>query len=163
MKILMASDCYTFQIGGVTNAILSLENGLRREGCQVKVLALSDTRGSRKDGENYYLRSWRFPDYPEHRISFAFHDSLLDELAAWKPDIVHIHTEATMGMMAKNIAKTQHATTQQRNNLFFSLFCAVGFAEGEVVDYLVEGGEVAEAAAVEIGYGVCAAAVHAEQ
>ena len=109
MKILMASDCYTFQTGGVTNAILSLENGLRREGCQVRVLALSDTHRSWKDGENYYIRSRRFPDYPEHRISFAFHDPLLDELAAWKPDIVHIHTEATMGMMAKNIAGKAHA------------------------------------------------------
>ncbi len=105
MKVLLASDCYTFQTGGVTSAIHALETGLREAGCEVQVLALSDSRRSYKDGDVYYLRSHRFPDYPEHRFSFAFRDPLVTELIGWKPDIVHAHTEFTIGWIAKAVAR----------------------------------------------------------
>ena len=105
MKVLLATDCYLFQTGGVTGAVLALESGLRKEGCEVKVLALSDSRRSYRDGDSYFLRSCRFPDYPEHRITFARHDPLLDELIAWNPDLVHIHTEASAGWKARMIAE----------------------------------------------------------
>lgn len=122
MKILLATDCYTFQTGGVTNVVLALENGLRREGCQVKVLALSNDHRSYREGDSYYIRSLRFPDYPEHRISFSFHDPLLDELAAWKPDIVHIHTEATAGMMGKAIAKKVRCPIVMTTHTYYEYF-----------------------------------------
>ncbi len=60
MKVLLATDCYTFQTGGVTNVVLSLESGLRRKGCEVKVLALSNTHKSYKEGESFYIRSSPF-------------------------------------------------------------------------------------------------------
>ena len=105
MKVLLATDCYIFQTGGITNVVVSLENGLRREGCEVKVLALSDKNKSYKEGDRYFIRSFRFRAYPEHRISFVRHDPLLAELAAWQPEIIHLHTEASAGRMAKALAR----------------------------------------------------------
>lgn len=122
MKVLLATDCYIFQTGGVANVVLSLENGLRKKGCEVKVLALSNSHRSYKDGESYFIRSFRFYDYPEHRISFAFHDPLLEELTAWKPDIIHIHTEATAGMMAKAIARKTDTPVVMTTHTDFEYF-----------------------------------------
>ena len=94
MKVLLATDCYLFQTGGVTSVVTSLENGMRKNGCEVKVLALSNSNRSYREGDSYFVRSRRFPDYPEHRFSLAMHDPLLDELMEWNPDIIHIHTDA---------------------------------------------------------------------
>ena len=53
MKILITSDCYAFQTGGVASVVLSLEHGLRALGHEVKVLALSNSRRSFREGETY--------------------------------------------------------------------------------------------------------------
>lgn len=105
MKVLIATDCYTFQTGGITNVVLSLEKGLRDRGHEVKVLALSNTGKSYRDGDSYYVGSLPFPDYPEHRFSLNLKDPLVSELIAWNPDIIHLHTEFTICRMAKYIAR----------------------------------------------------------
>ena len=82
MKILITSNCYAFQTGGVASVVLSLEHGLRALGHEVKVLALSNSRRSFREGETCYVRSFPFVFYPEQRRSLALHDPLLDELKA---------------------------------------------------------------------------------
>ena len=82
MKTLITSDCYAFQTGGVASVVLSLEHGLRALGHEVKVLALSNSRRSFREGETCYVRSFPFVFYPEQRRSLALHDPLLDELKA---------------------------------------------------------------------------------
>ncbi len=105
MKILLATDCYRFQTNGITSVVLSLEDGLRKLGCEVRVLALSDSRKSFRDGDAFFIGSHLVNKKQEHRVSFAWHDPLLKELAAWRPDLIHIHTEGTIAWMAKKIAK----------------------------------------------------------
>ena len=122
MKVLLATDCYTFQTGGITAVVLALENGLREAGCQVKVLALSNSHRSYKEGESYYIRSFPFYDYPEHRAALALHDPLLDELTAWKPDIVHIHTEFSAALLAKAIAKKANCPVVMTTHTYFEYF-----------------------------------------
>ena len=122
MKVLLATDCYLFQTGGVTSVVTSLENGMRKNGCEVKVLALSNSNRSYREGDSYFIRSHRFPDYPEHRFSLAMHDPLLDELAEWNPDIIHIHTEATAGWMAQIIAKKTKTPVVMTTHTDFEYF-----------------------------------------
>lgn len=122
MKVLLATDCYLFQTGGVTGVVLALEDGLRKKGCEVKVLALSDSCHSYREGDSYFLRSIRFPDYPEHRITFARHDPLLDELIAWNPDLIHIHTEASAGWKAKAIAEKTDSPVIMTTHTDFEYF-----------------------------------------
>ena len=136
MKVLLATDCYFFQTGGVTNVVLSLENGLRKNGCEVKVLALSNSHRSYKEGDSYYIRSLRFPDYPEHRISLAMRDPLLDELTAWEPDIIHIHTEASAGWMAKKIAREAKKPVVMTTHTDFEYFIFGRFRNAPVVKML---------------------------
>lgn len=109
MKILMASDCYIFQTGGVTNVVLSLVHGLRAKGHDVRVLALSDSSQSYKDDYSYFIGSYPAFYYPEQRRSRITKDPLFDELIEWKPDIIHLHTEGSISRMVDIIAKKTQA------------------------------------------------------
>ena len=136
MKILLASDCYTFQTGGVTTVVVALEKGLRAQGHEVKVLALSNTRRSYKEGDSYYIGSLPFPDYPEHRFSFRLHDPLIDELIGWDPDIIHIHTEFTVCRMAKYIAKKTDTPIVMTTHTDFEYFNFGRFRNTAFVSFL---------------------------
>ena len=132
MKILITTDCYIFQTGGVANVILALEHSLRNLGHEVRVLALSDNGRSRKVGESYFIRSFPFIFYPEQRRSFALRDPLLNELKAWKPDLIHIHTEASTALMAHAIARETGAPIVMTTHTDFAYFILgrFGYAPG---------------------------------
>ena len=105
MRILIASDCYKLNTNGVTVVILGLSDGLRQRGHEVKVLSLSNTRHSFRDGDDYYIRSLPSLFYPDVRTSLARKDPLIEEIVAWKPDIVHLHTDGSAHHLAVEIAE----------------------------------------------------------
>ena len=136
MKVLISTDCYTYQTGGITNVVLSLERSLRDLGHEVKVLALSNSGRSYKEGESYYIRSIPFVFYPEQRRSMTRRDPLLDELKAWKPDIVHIHTEASTAGMARAIARETGAPIVMTTHTDFAYFVLGRFREVPILKKL---------------------------
>lgn len=105
MKILLTTDQYTYNIGGVTTAVLALSAGLKERGHEVKVLTVSENGQSHKDGDVYYVKSMPFPLYPGIRMSFSMHDPLVEELTKWKPDVIHVQSELSTYHMAKRIIK----------------------------------------------------------
>ena len=105
MKILQASDAHVYQINGVANVVNALAEGLRGAGNEVKVLALSSDRHSRREGDNYYIRSSPLAFYPDARMNLVHYHPMLRELAAWGPDIIHLHTEASVARMAFHLAR----------------------------------------------------------
>ncbi len=104
MKILIASDSYQ-QINGISNSVGLLVQGLREKGHDVRVLALSLTHKSYKDGGDYYIGSANALIYPDMRFSLDRYNELIDELVAWKPDIAHIQTEFSANFLAMRIVK----------------------------------------------------------
>jgi 1,2-diacylglycerol 3-alpha-glucosyltransferase len=136
MKVLISTDCYTYQTGGITNVVLSLERSLRDLGHEVKVLALSNSGRSYKEGESYYIRSIPFVFYPEQRRSMTRRDPLLDELKAWKPDIVHIHTEASTARMARAIAREAGAPIVMTTHTDFAYFIFGRFRDAPILKKL---------------------------
>lgn len=109
MKILIASDCYIFQTNGVTNVVITLSDELQARGHDVRILALANENTSSRRENAFLIRSVPTILYPDFRISFARRDPFLDELKAWKPDLIHLHTEASIARLAYNIAKSAHA------------------------------------------------------
>lgn len=103
MKILIATDTYTFQTSGAANMVKELAQGLRRQGHEVKVLAPSNDHRSFRIDDDYYLRSVRAFYYPDLRMSLAIRDPFLKELKEWDPDLIHLHTEGSMARMARII------------------------------------------------------------
>ncbi len=105
MKILIATDCYVFNLGGITASVLALQKGLRRCGHEVRTLSLSNANHSFRDGDDYYIRSFPAFYYPGMRISFAGNDPLLRELEAWGPDVIHVQTEGSARRFSIRIMK----------------------------------------------------------
>lgn len=105
MKILISTDCYMFNVGGITASVLALCAGLRHLGHEVKTLSLSNRYQSFRDKDDYYIKSFPAFYYPGMRMSFSARDPLLRELEEWKPDLIHIQTEGTSRCMALRISK----------------------------------------------------------
>ena len=106
MKILITSDCYYPVVNGVVRSVLNLKEGLSDLGHDVRVLTLSNTSKSYRDGDVYYVGSLSANKiYPQARISNLLADSHLDEIKAWGPDIIHSQSEFSSFIMAKRIEK----------------------------------------------------------
>ncbi len=109
MKILLATDAYTHLTNGVAVVVATLYNAYREKGHDVRVLTISGDRKGHKDGDVYYMPSFNVPLYPDVRMSAVRHHKYLKELKEWKPDIVHIHSEASCARMARSVAKSAGA------------------------------------------------------
>lgn len=105
MKILLVTDAYNHLTNGVAIVVKTLSQTFREKGHDVKVLTMSNTREAARDDEVYFMPSFSVPLYPELRMSAVRRHPFLEELKDWKPDIIHIHSEASASRMAKAIAK----------------------------------------------------------
>lgn len=105
MKILVATDCYKFNTGGITASVLALCTGLRRKGHEVKVLSPSNSHKSFRDGDDYFIKSVPAFYYPDMRVAFSIHNSLIKELEAWRPDIIHVQTEGSAYIISRRVMK----------------------------------------------------------
>ncbi|MBQ7718386.1 MAG: glycosyltransferase [Clostridia bacterium] len=105
MKILIATDCYKFNTGGITASVMALCAGLRRGGHEVKVISPSDCRRSFCDGDDYYIGSVPAFYYPGMRCAVSVNDAFIKELEAWQPDIIHVQTEGSAYRISKRIKK----------------------------------------------------------
>ena len=104
MKILICSDAYLYQTNGVRNVVITLANGLKQLGHDVRVLAPANGRKSFKKDGDCFIRSFPSFLYPDVRLCPVHSDPLIDELEQWKPDLIHVHTEADMARLAFKIA-----------------------------------------------------------
>ncbi|MBQ9324153.1 MAG: glycosyltransferase [Clostridia bacterium] len=104
MKILLASDCYIYQTNGVANVVMHLARELRKLGHEVRVLAPSKDRHDCKEQQDYFLGSVPAWYYPDSRVCYARHHAFIEELVAWKPDVIHLHTEGSIARRSFAIA-----------------------------------------------------------
>ena len=109
MRVLIATDGYRYNLGGVATSVLALSAGLRGCGHEVRVLALSNCHRSFRDGDDFFIRSFPALFYPDMRMSFAVRDPLLRELEAWQPDVIHIQTEGSARCLALRVQRQGHA------------------------------------------------------
>ncbi len=106
MRILIATDWYKPVINGVVTSVVNLENTLREQGHDVRVLTLSPNVHAREDEHVYYLRSLSINKiYPNARIIYSNARKYLKEIIAWKPEIIHTQCEFSSFFMAKRIAR----------------------------------------------------------
>lgn len=136
MKILIASDSYKYQTSGAANVVITLANELRSRGHSVKVLALSNTKHSFQDGDDYYIGSLPAFVYPDVRFSIVHHNRLLRELKAWKPDVIHMHTETSAARMARAIASADHTPFVMTSHTDYAQFLFGHFSDSRPVRLL---------------------------
>lgn len=105
MKILITTDAYGAMVNGVAVSVQNLYTALKTAGNDVRILTLSQDDHSYQDGDIYAIRSMPLAIYPNIRATFSFHDTLLDEILAWKPDIIHSQSEFFTFIFARKISR----------------------------------------------------------
>ena len=94
MKVLITTDWYAPVINGVVTSVLLLQRELERQGHDVRVVTLSNTMHSYKEGGVYYMGSVSANKiYPGARLRVNRTRSLVRELMGWRPDVIHSQCE----------------------------------------------------------------------
>ena len=94
MKILITTDWYAPIINGVVTSVLLLQRELEELGHEVRVVTLSNSIHSYREGPVYYMGSVSASKiYPGARLRMNRARSMMRELAAWRPDVIHSQCE----------------------------------------------------------------------
>ena len=108
MKILITTDAYENMINGVAVSVQNLYSALKAAGEEVRILTLSPDHTSYRKGDVYYIRSRALKIYPDARATLSYQDSLLDDILAWGPEVIHSQCEFFTFVFAKKIAKKRN-------------------------------------------------------
>lgn len=102
MRILIANDQHWPMKSGVATAARTLAQGLAAQGHEVLVVAPSQgRRGYFERDENYDIvrvRSIGLPFRKNLRVSVTYDREMRKVLDDFQPDIVHVHTQLTVGL-----------------------------------------------------------------
>ncbi len=94
MKVLITTDWYAPVVNGVVTSVLLLQRELEARGHEVRVVTLSNSLHTYKDGPVYYMGSVSANRiYPGARLRVNRTRSMLHELIAWRPDVIHSQCE----------------------------------------------------------------------
>ena len=106
MKVLITTDLYTVSTNGVVTSVQNLFDELTANGHDVRILTISDTLHSHKEGAVYYIRSVPLKAvYPDLRMPISYRHKLIQEIIDWKPDVVHSQCEFFSYQFAARIAR----------------------------------------------------------
>ncbi len=102
MRILIANDQHWPMRSGVATAARTLAQGLAQAGHTVLVVAPSQTGRGYKEVDECYIvrriRSFGLPFRKNLRVSVAYNRELRRILSEFEPDVVHVHTQLTVGL-----------------------------------------------------------------
>lgn len=103
MKIGMFSDTYDPQINGVASSVKILKNNLELLGHDVFVFTTTDPKATRDEKNVYRMPSVQVT--VDNRLSLYFPPTLIKEIWDMDLDVVHTHTEFTVGSLGWGVAK----------------------------------------------------------
>lgn len=105
MKVLITTDWYAPVVNGVVTSVLLLQRELEELGHEVRVFTLSDSLHSYTNGKVYYMGSISANKiYPGARFRLKRARSMMQELLAWKPDVIHSQCEFSSFRVAYSLS-----------------------------------------------------------
>lgn len=109
MKILITTDLFSTPTNGVVTSVSNLRTELTKRGHDVRILTLSGSLHTYKDGTVYYIKSVSLDFiYPAVRMPISYRNHLIQEIIDWKPDIIHSQCEFFSFQFALHISKALH-------------------------------------------------------
>lgn len=107
MRVGLFTDTYPPFVNGVSTSVLMLKKGLEKKGHEVYVITTNDDAFKYDfDEEEKVLR---VPGLPigiyDYRLAGVYPLRALNRIKKWKLDIIHSHTEFSVGIFARFIAK----------------------------------------------------------
>lgn len=104
-RVLLLSDSYRPTVNGVVTSIDELRQGLLEAGHDVRVLTVGPVRRTTFDGSVYRLPSLDASHiYPHARLGRPVDAETFADLLAWRPDVLHSHTEFVAFWWARRLA-----------------------------------------------------------
>ena len=104
MRIALVTDTYTPQVNGVTTVVVRIANVLREFGHQVVVVAPRYPKHTATDPSELRIHSAPFPPYPAIRLSLPQFSAVERFLDAFRPQVVHVATEGSLGLTGRRYA-----------------------------------------------------------
>ncbi len=112
LRVMIVTDQYEPMVGGVPTVTRDLAAGLAGRGHAVAVVAPSETRRSRSAAGGPgqatvvdYRGAVAWPWYEGQRLGLLAPASAGRLLAAFSPDVVHVHSPLTLGVAARSAAR----------------------------------------------------------
>src|SRR5882724_6005146 len=99
MRVTLVTETYFPQVNGVSRTLGQLVRALRSSGDQVQVVHPDYGEPAESDGD-CKVRSLPVPFYPELRLPIPPFGDILRSIDSFHPDLVHVATEATLGVTA---------------------------------------------------------------
>lgn len=139
-KILITTDLFTTNTNGVVTSVQNLFDELTANGHDVRILTLSDSLHSHKDGAVYYIRSVPLGAvYPDLRMPVSYRHKLIRELIEWKPDVIHSQCEFFSFQFASRISKITGAPLVHTYHTLYEQYVTSYFIPSKrVSDFLVK-------------------------
>lgn len=103
MRIGMFTDTYIPQINGVATSVSLLKKTLEDLGHEVFVFTTTDPDAKELQEEHVY-RVPSAPIFTERRLGVFYHPGLVREIRRLKLDLIHTHTEFSLGIFGRNLA-----------------------------------------------------------
>ncbi|MFJ8066791.1 glycosyltransferase family 4 protein [Psychrobacillus sp. NPDC096426] len=103
MKIGLFTDTYFPQINGVATSVLILKKNLETLGHQVYVFTTTDPNATENERNVYRMPS--IPFASARRLGMFYHTGLVKFIKRLKLDIIHTHTEFSLGVFGRSMAR----------------------------------------------------------
>lgn len=104
MRIAIFTDSYKPQINGVVTSIETFVSELKRRGHDVYIYAPADP-AAKEEKNVFRIRSFEFFGYKGYRIALPVELMVEFPIEKIKPDVIHIHSPFSIGMLGLRIAK----------------------------------------------------------
>jgi len=104
VRILLFTDTYPPEINGVSVSVENHAKVLIENGHDIKVITTSKLSKFSEEGIILRIPGIEMKKLYGYRLSAFFNASAFQYIKKWKPDIVHIHTDAGIGIFGKIIS-----------------------------------------------------------
>jgi glycosyltransferase involved in cell wall biosynthesis len=139
MRITIVTETYFPQVNGVSRTLGELVRHLTECGDSVQLIHPDYGGAIEEHGESHAVRAVRLPFYKELYLPLPPFGGIHRAIARFRPDLVHIATEATLGLSALQFARRRRlkiVSSFHTNFDQYSRHYRVGWAKGVIGRYL---------------------------
>jgi len=122
VRLALFSDTYPPQMNGVSRTLERLVLAARERGASVRVFTTSDPAITETDADEVRWNSVPFWAYPQVRLAAPRFRAAREDLAAWRPTIVHVATEFGVGLAGRAAARALHVPLVTSYHTSFSAY-----------------------------------------
>ncbi len=138
MRLTLVTETFAPQVNGVSRTLGQLVDHLERSGDSVQVV--HPDYGKPRGGVDHHLvKAWPLPFYREVSIPLPPFGSVHRAIDAFRPDLIHVATEATLGLSVLRLALRRGVPVVSSFHTNFDQYCdhyRLGWAKGAAWRYL---------------------------